>query len=131
MHVEDAMTGPAVWLGPAHTLREAARKMTAAKAFSAVVTDNEMDQPGIITDTNIVAAVAANEDVDRARVQDHLDADFVVVAGPDWTLEQAAKVMRRTGVRRIVVCKGDAVSGILTVRDVVAHWTSADLANVL
>lgn len=130
MQVEEVMTGPAVWLGPAHTLREAARKMTAAKAYSAVVTDNEMNQPGIITDTNIVAAVAAHDDVDRARVQDHLDANFVVVGGPDWSLEQAAEMMRRTGARRIIVCKDGSITGILTVRDVVAHWTSADLANI-
>ncbi len=131
MLVREAMTGPAVVLGPTHTLREAARRMKARGAFSAVVTDHESDQPGVVTDTNIISAIAAGADVDTAHVGEHLDGSFVVVAAPNWSLEQAASKMVTTGVRRIVVCENGEITGMLTVRDVVTHWSPADLANLI
>ena len=59
MHVHDAMTNVLVTAGPDHTLREAARMMTAHGVGAAVVIDEEQGGPGIITERTSSAPSAA------------------------------------------------------------------------
>jgi CBS domain-containing protein len=52
----------------------------------------------------------------------------VVYAGPDWTLEDAAAAMVRGGFRHLVVMDGDALLGVISVRDIVRCWTQRGAA---
>ena len=118
MQVNDAMSTEVLTIGPTHTLREAAARMSSRKVGAAVVIDGEQDQPGILTERDILDAIGAGQDVDEERVQDHLASD-IVVAAPDWPLEKAAAAMVGGGFRHLVVCRGRDIVGMLSVRDIV------------
>src|SRR3954464_9051212 len=110
MFVRDAMTAEVLTVGPHHTLREAASLMSSRKVGAAVVMDGDQDQPGILTERDILDAIGAGQDVDAERVEAHLTSD-TVVAAPDWALAKAAATMVSGGFRHLVVCEGANVVG--------------------
>jgi CBS domain-containing protein len=118
MLVRDAMSADVLTVGPHHTLREAAALMSTRKVGAAVVMDGDQDQPGILTERDILDAVGSGQDVDVERVEAHLTSD-IVVANPDWDLDKAAGAMVAGGFRHLVVCEGKDVVGMLSVRDIV------------
>jgi CBS domain-containing protein len=118
----DAMSGVVLSIGPTHTLREAARRMSERKVGAVVVMDPDNDQPGILTERDILDAIGAGQDVDTEPVHAHLTGD-IVVAAPDWSLNQAAAAMMSGGFRHLVVCEGTEVVGMLSVRDIVGVWS--------
>jgi len=118
MQVRDAMSSDVLTIGPNHTLRDAAIRMSTRRVGAAVVLDGDQDQPGILTERDILDAVGQGQDVDTERVADHLTSD-IVVAAPDWGLEKAAATMVAGGFRHLVVCHGSEVVGMLSVRDIV------------
>ena len=118
MQVRDAMSTEVLTVGPNHTLREAARRMSHRKVGAVVVMDPDHDQPGILTERDILDAVGRDQDVDVERVHAHLTND-IVVAAPDWPLEKASAAMVAGGFRHLVVCEGTDVVGMLSVRDIV------------
>ncbi len=122
MDVRDGMNRVVVTVGPDHTLREAARRMTAAQVGAAVVLDPDGEGPGILTERDILVAVGQGQDPDAERVADHLTPD-IVCAAPDWSLERAAAEMVRGGFRHLIVVDGGDVSGVLAMRDIVRCWT--------
>jgi CBS domain-containing protein len=123
MQVRDAMSTEVLTVGPQHTLREAAKLMSRRKVGAAVVMDPDHDQPGILTERDILDAVGAGQDVDQERVHGHLTSD-IVVAAPDWPLTKAAGAMVAGGFRHLVVCDGPEVVGMLSVRDIVRFSAS-------
>jgi CBS domain-containing protein len=123
MLVRDGMNEIVVTAGPDHTLREAARRMTAHGVGAAVVMDDEQLAPAIITERDILHANGVGQDIDVERVRDHLTSE-VVYAAADWSLERAAAAMVRGGFRHIIVVDGSDVAGILSMRDIVRCWTS-------
>jgi CBS domain-containing protein len=118
VHVRDAMSETVLTVGPAHTLRQAAGLMNDRKVGAAVVLDPDGEGPGILTERDVLDAVAKGQDLDVEVAGDHLTPD-AVTATPDWDLGQAAAAMLRGGFRHLVVCDGDDVVGVLSVRDIV------------
>jgi len=118
MLVRDAMSTEVLTIGPTHTLREAAQRMSRRKVGAAVVMDGDQDQPGILTERDILDAIGGGQDVDTERVHDHLTSSLVVAA-PDWPLHKAAQAMVSGGFRHLVVCEGPEIVGMLSVRDIV------------
>ena len=98
MQVREAMSSEILVVGPEHTLRQAARMMSARRVGSAVVIDPDVERTGA-----------------------HLTWD-VVYAGPDWTVEEAAAAMARGGFRHLVVLDGREVAGVISVRDLMRVW---------
>jgi hypothetical protein len=45
-----------------------------------------------------------------------------VVGTPGWDLDEAAAAMVAGGFRHLVICDGDEVVGVLSVRDIVKSW---------
>ncbi len=128
MLVQDAMSRVVLTIGPAHSLREAAQKMSQRKVGAAVVVDPDHNQPGILTERDILDSVGAGQDPSVERVHDHLTSD-IVVAAPDWPLEKAAATMTAGGFRHLVVCQGPDVIGMLSVRDIVRAWATQPVAT--
>ena len=54
MNVRDGMTKVVLSIGPAHTLREAARLMSAQRVGAAVVVDADQAGIGILTERDIL-----------------------------------------------------------------------------
>ena len=125
MTVNDGMNPIVVTVGPGHTLRQVAERMTAHNVGAAVVLDEESQAPGIITERDVLRSNGRGEDIDTERVGDHL-ASNVIYAYPDWPLETAAEKMIQGGFRHVIVLSpsGGAVA-ILSMRDIVRCWTTA------
>jgi CBS domain-containing protein len=124
MNVRDGMTSVVLTVGPAHTLREASRQMSARRVGAAVVTDPEHAGIGILTERDILDSIGAGQDPDTELVADHR-TDDVVFASPGWTLEQAAAAMVRGNFRHLVVIENHEVIGLLSMRDIVRSWSGA------
>lgn len=124
MNVRDGMTHVVLTVGPAHTLREAARQMSARHVGAAVVTDAERAGIGILTERDILDSVGAGQDPDTELVGDHRTGD-IVFASPDWTLEHAAAAMVHGNFRHLVVIENNEVIGLLSMRDIVRSWSGA------
>jgi CBS domain-containing protein len=122
MLVRDVMSPAVVTVGPTHTMRQVAKVMAARKVGAAVVHDPDADGPGILTERDMLEAIAEGQDPDTEPASSHLTRD-AVVAAPDWPLMQAAQAMVSGGFRHLVVCEGDEVVGVLSVRDVLRAWT--------
>lgn len=128
MKVSDGMTPAILSVGPSHTLQQAAQMMAERNVGSAVVLDPESPGPGIITERDVLRAVARSEDAQSTMVADH-HADDLTVAHPDWSLEEAAATMMRGGFRHLIVCDDEGeVVGILSMRDIVRIWVSERLS---
>ncbi len=123
MLVRDGMTKLVLTIGPAHTLREAARQMSARRVGAAVVTDPEHPGVGILTERDILDSVGAGQDPDTELAAAHRTAD-VVFASADWTLERAAATMVKAGFRHLIVVDGSEVTGLLSMRDIVRCWSA-------
>jgi CBS domain-containing protein len=122
MQVRDGMSELVVAVGPGHDLRTAARLMSERGVGAAVVLDPDAAGPGILTERDVLDAIAAGQDPDVELVGAHLTRD-VVYAAPDWSLEEAAVAMVRGGFRHLIVLDRGEITGILSVRDVVRCWT--------
>lgn len=121
MLVRDAMTPAVLTVGPSHTLRQAAKQMAGRRVGAAVVMDPDGNGPGILTERDVLESLAQDQDPDVEVAGDHLTPD-AVTATPDWDLQRAAQVMVDGGFRHLVVCDGDDVVGVLSVRDLVRVW---------
>jgi CBS domain-containing protein len=124
MKVKDGMSQVVLSVGPAHTLRQAARMMSAQRVGAAVVLDHERSGIGILTERDILNSLGASQDPDAEVVADHGTND-VVFASPDWTLDHAAQTMVAGGFRHLVVIDEGEVTGLLSMRDIVRCWSGA------
>jgi CBS domain-containing protein len=122
------MSNLVLTIGPAHTLRQAARMMAARHVGAAVVIDPEHAGIGILTERDILNSVAAGEDPDAELAAQHRTEELTY-ASPDWTLERAAAAMVKGGFRHLVVVEGHDVAGLLSMRDIVRCWISTAVAQ--
>ncbi len=116
MKVRDVASNAVVAVGPEQTLREAARVMAKHRVGSAVVQDAEQ-LAGILTERDVLDAVATGAEPDGILVDAVMTRDVVTV-GPDWDLVEAAGEMARRRIRHVVVYEGGQLLGVLSVRDV-------------
>ncbi|MFI5802348.1 cyclic nucleotide-binding/CBS domain-containing protein [Streptomyces sp. NPDC051561] len=122
MLVRDAMSTMVLTIGPAHTLRQAARLMSARHVGAALVLDTDTSGLGILTERDLLVSIGAGQDPDLETAGTHTTTD-VVFASPSWTLEDAAEAMAHGGFRHLIVLdeQGDAV-GVVSVRDIIRCW---------
>jgi CBS domain-containing protein len=123
MEVREGMSSVVLTVGPGHTLREAAQRMTEKAVGAAVVIDEESPGPGVVSERDILNSLGRGEDPDVERVGDHM-TDTVISAAPDWSLERAAVEMSRRHIRHLVVIDAGQLVGVLSMRDIVRVWTS-------
>jgi CBS domain-containing protein len=121
MQVRDGMSSVVLTVNPGHSLRDASCLMAERRVGAAVVMDPEQPGPGIITERDVLQAIAGGKEPDSERVADHLSSDLTFAA-PDWSLERAAEAMVRGGFRHLIVVDGGEMIGILSMRDIVRCW---------
>jgi CBS domain-containing protein len=124
MEVRDGMSEVVLTVGPSHTLREAAEMMVAKGIGAALVNDDELPVPCIVTERDILESLGRGQDPDSELVSAHM-SEGVVAASPDWSLEHAASEMSTRGIRHLVVFDQGNLVGVLSIRDIVRVWTSA------
>jgi CBS domain-containing protein len=128
MRVKDAMTPISAIVGPEHTLRQAARRMLQHRTGAAVVVDGTLQGPAVITERDLLRAVASGCDPAHERVEHHMTGELVAAA-PDWPIADAATLMIKHGVRHVLVFDGSQLTGILSMRDVVRVGGLAPVAE--
>lgn len=111
------------------SLRRASKVMTDRGVGCAVVIDKEK-VAGIITERDILHAVAHEKNVDETTVESVMTTD-VVSGAPGWDVTKAVKTMTEGGFRHLLVMEMDDPVGIVSLRDLMdtmvemAHPTSA------
>jgi CBS domain-containing protein len=130
MEVREGMSKVVLTVGPGHTLRDAAARMTEKGVGAAVVIDEAYPGPRIISERDILNSLGRGEDPDTARVGDHM-SDTLITAAPDWSLERAAMEMSRRHIRHLVVVDGGDICGILSMRDIMRVWTSEGATSAM
>lgn len=108
-------------VGPGQSLADVAVLMTDRSVGAAVVLDPESPGPGIITERDLIKALAAGADADGVPVSTYA-TERAVFASPAWSLERAADEMVKGGFRHLIVIDGGDVAGILSMRDIVTCW---------
>lgn len=119
--VHDVMAEVKVRLTPADTLRAVAVALAAARTGLGIV---EVDGGGVITERDVLRAIADGTDLDSATAGDHMTADPVAVPR-SMPLAEACDLMISRNVRHLLVSEGDAIVGVLNMRDVVGVLSGA------
>lgn len=100
---------------PHATLRRAAKVMTDRGVGCAVVVENEK-VAGIVTERDILRAIANDQKMDDTKVEEIMTRD-VVSGAPGWDILRAAKAMTEGGFRHLLVMEMDDPVGIVSLRD--------------
>ena len=114
--VSEVMSTPLETIGTDEPLREAARRMNDGDISALVVTAGG---GCIVTQSDIVGAVAAGRDLDEAVVGDVMTENVETVT-PDLMMEEVAAMMTMYGVKHLPVVDDDYV-GMVSSTDVAAH----------
>ncbi len=117
--LREIMTEGVLTVAPEDTLGEVASKMVERGVGSVVVGDFGRII-GVLTERDIMRAVAARTHSSDARVREWMTADPVTASG-DMDVEEAARTMMEHGFRHLPVVEGDRAIGIVSIRDV-AGW---------
>jgi CBS domain-containing protein len=105
-------------VAPEDTLGEAAERMTEGGVGSAVVLDGGR-LIGILTERDVLRAVAGRVHSSDARVREWMTID-PIVAGAGTTAAESLETMMAHGFRHLPIVDGDRVVGIVSIRDMMA-----------
>lgn len=124
--VKDVATNEAIVVPPQTSLRVAAEVM-AEQSIGAVVVATDRGAVGILSERDVVCAIAAGADPDGATVAGAMSHEVVSVR-PDDTLYDAAVDMLDLGIRHVPVLddRGRAL-GMVSVRDLLRPLLTASL----
>jgi CBS domain-containing protein len=114
--VEAVMATPPVTVRPTATLRRAAAVLDAEAIGAAPVVDTGGIR-GILSERDIVEAIAAGADPDVVTVRSTMAAAPVTV-DPETTIGAVADLMIEAGIRHVPVVAGIDVIGVVSMRDV-------------
>jgi CBS domain-containing protein len=116
MRVSEVMTEATITDSPQDTLVEAARKMWKQQTGSLLVVDEGGEPLGIITERDVLRAVATGVAMHSATVEEVMTKDLTTVA-PGTSLREAAKLMADNWIRHLPVVDTGKVVGIISQRD--------------
>jgi CBS domain-containing protein len=105
-----------ITVAPEDTLGEVAERMSAQNVGAVVVKDFGR-LIGILTERDMLRAMAARVHTSEARVRQWMTGD-PITAPPDTTLDDAARMMLDHGFRHLPVVDGSTVLGIVSLRRV-------------
>jgi CBS domain-containing protein len=105
-----------ITVAPEDTLGEVAERMTTQNVGAVIVKDYGR-LIGILTERDMLRAMAARVHTSDARIRQWMTAD-PVTASPDMSLEEAAQVMLDNGFRHLPVVEGSDVLGVVSLRRV-------------
>jgi CBS domain-containing protein len=129
MLIREVMTESVVTAAPERTVREIAELMRERNVGSVVLVESERPV-GFVTDRDLALSVIADGRDFGDHVADHASSP-VITAQPAMEVEEAAELMVRHGVRRLVVVDGERLTGIVTLDDLSSRTGDAELAAQL
>jgi CBS domain-containing protein len=114
--LKEIMTGDVFSTSRTTTVSEVAEAMLKGRFGSAVVMEGSVLM-GIVTERDVLRAVAAHIDTTTAKVADWMTPD-PVTAAPDMDASEAAEIMMSQGFRHLPVLEGNTMMGIVSLRDI-------------
>ena len=118
--VKDIMTYPVITVLETDSTEIVAKLMDTRDVGSIIVTDTKGNPVGIITERDLVKRVIAkNLFPNKVKAKDAMTSPLVVVE-PDTDINDAAKKMSKSGIRRLVIMDGKKMLGIVSSKDIVA-----------
>ena len=128
MQVRDVMTEAMVTETASDTLRSAAERMWRQQTGSLLITDDGR-LTGIITERDVLRAVALGADLTRSTVDEAMTAEGFTVP-PDMPLHEAAREMATRWIRHLPVVEDGKLLGVVSMRDVTGVFAALAPANV-
>lgn len=116
MQVRDVMTEATVTESGTDTLRAAAELMWRQQTGSVLVTDGG-HLAGIVTERDVLRAVASGMDLEKTTVEDAMTAEVFTVS-PEMQLRDAAREMAVRWIRHLPVVGNGRLAGVVSMRDV-------------
>ena len=117
MRIADVMKHEFITVAPEDTLGEVARKMV-DKSMGAVIVKDYGRLIGILTERDMLKAMAARVHTSDARVRQWMTPDPITIT-PDVSLDEAAQIMLDNNFRHLPVMEGSTVVGYVSLRRVV------------
>ena len=123
------MTETVVTAPPERTVREIAEMMRERNVGSVVLIEDQRPV-GFLTDRDLTVSVLADGRDLGDHAADHASSP-VITASAEMQVEEAAELMVRHAVRRLVIVDGDRLTGILTLDDIASRTGDDELAAQL
>jgi len=116
MNVGELMSDPSCVVDPETTLAEATTMMGERRVGSALVMDSTR-LAGILTERDVVRAMSTAHDAPARPVIEWMTKN-PTSAAPDTPVREALRIMVEGGFRHLPITEGEAVVGILSMRDI-------------
>jgi CBS domain-containing protein len=125
--VRDIMNSPVVSASPQDSVRDIAQKMKSEKIGSIIVMDK--DKPvGLVTDYDIVTQGVAKDVKPSALKASDVMQELRTIESQE-SITEAARLLRKHGIKRLGVIYKDRLVGIISASDVIA--VTPDLVDVV
>ena len=129
MLIREVMTETVVTAPPERTVREIAEMMRERNVGSVVLIEDQRPV-GFLTDRDLTVSVLADGRDLGDHAADHASSP-VITANAEMQVEEAAELMVRHAVRRLVIVDGDRLTGIITLDDIASRTGDHELASQL
>ena len=116
--VRDLVRRGTVTVAPSATLRDVAEVME-REEVGAVVVVVDGRAAGVLSERDIVRAVANGDDIEDDRAEDVMAVDVVTIS-LDASISEAADAMAAGNIRHLPVVDDETVVGVVSIRDVLA-----------
>jgi CBS domain-containing protein len=120
-------------VGPEATMQQVADIITGKRIGALVVTDPDRRILGIVSERDVVKAVARHQAAALAMTAAQLMTPKPITATAETTVDEAMQIMDAGYFRHLPVVDGDRLVGIISVRDLVKYRITqqkADLENL-
>jgi CBS domain-containing protein len=111
-----------ILVGRDDTMRQMAQRMVAEDVGALVVTEGDHVH-GIVSERDVISAIAAGNDLDSATAGD-LDSRRLVTCAPDTTVQAAGVLMMENYVRHLLVSDQTGPVGMVSARDLLGAYVT-------
>ena len=130
MEIREVMTESVVTAPPDSPVRHVAELMRERNVGSVVLVDGSEQPVGFITDRDLAISVLADERDGTDPAEAHASSP-VITGEPSMTVEEAADLMVRHGIRRLPILDGERIAGILTLDDLAVRTGDLGIAAAM
>jgi len=113
-----------VWVPPSASVTEVAKVIASRRIGAVVVLDPERKMVGILSERDVVKAVAAHGAAALDKTAGDLMTRDVLTVVPETSVQQALEIMEQGYFRHLPVVRDGVLVGIVSVRDLVKHQFS-------
>ena len=112
MKVKEIMSKNIVKIKKEDTVYKAAKIMDEKSIGCLLVEEN-----GIITERDVLKTIARGKDPSKTLVREVMSKS-IVKADANTDIEEAAGILEKNRIRRLVITENDKIAGIITIRDI-------------